>query len=563
MRELVTEAARNPGRRLIAVTLVLTVYAGLTAGLYRLLARQGGTSAPSLQLVAGSSPPRRKIELRDGQFFVAGEQFVIKAVGWDPARPAELPWNRRFVAAEVDADFRRIHEAGFNTVRTWAPMRTEELELAARNQLRVLQGIWTPPDADFRDPELRRRILDQVARSVESSRWSPAILGYLVLNEPRASAVAHAGLDATTAYLREVVATVRALDPSAPVGYASWPGLEALDDDLLDFVAFNLYPHRPRVAMDELGVVGYAGLLRDTIARGRPFIVSEFGLSVSPQVRAGRGGSSEREQADGLVAMASSFAAAGVAGTAVFQWNDGWWKNNDRAGDEFSHDPDDPEEWFGLISFEGPGDRLGSPRPALAALARYNRALVISPVENARAQSSLPVRIFSDEPVQAVATLDGARVPLLLTRTSSQWLTGKLTIAQPAEAHELRLELRDHGDNVLGVESRSLRRSGEIAATPLLLLPRRLTVRPGARFSLSVELPGAESKDVLLSAYSEDRYEEQPQVLRLDRAGRGRVTFTAPGEETMLTVLALEQNGGKRAAPRRAGWAAVEVRKTP
>jgi exo-beta-1,3-glucanase (GH17 family) len=557
VKEIVTHTRAHPIRRLAAVALLLAVYSGLTAWMYRVLAAQprGGT-APTVRVVTGSPPPRRTVAIRDGWFVVGGKPFFIKAVGWDPARPGELPWTRHFQAAEVDADFRRIRAAGFNTVRTWAPMRVEELELAGRNGLRVLQGIWTPPDADFRDPAVRRRVLDEVARSVEASRWSPAIIGYLVLNEPRAQAVARAGLEATAAWLREIVATVRALDPGAPIGYSSWPGMEALDDDLLDFVAFNLYPHRPRAAMDELGIAAYARLLRDTVARGRPFLVSEFGLSVSPQAREARGGLSEAQQAGGLVGLASAFASAGVAGTVVFQWNDGWWKNGERPGDELSHDPDDPEEWFGLLRFDGPQDRIGTPRPALAALARYNRAVVVEPRDGVEASAEVPIRVFSEEPVEVAARVDGARVPLVLER-SGPWHVGRLALPASARDRELVLELRS-GPDLLREERRLL--SVPSADAPALrLASQRRRVRPGETFSVAVS--GKPGGAVRLAAYTEDHFDEQPRRIALDQTGRGNARFRAPSEETVLTLLGFTED--PHATERRAGWTAVEVRRAP
>ncbi|HSK01522.1 MAG TPA: glycoside hydrolase family 2 TIM barrel-domain containing protein, partial [Kofleriaceae bacterium] len=337
-------------RRLLVVSIALAVYAVLTAGLYHRMTRPGEAAEARVAVVQGAQPPHRNIAVRDGWFWVDGERLLIASVGWDPVRPGELPWTRTFRAAEIDRDLAQIRAAGFNAVRSWAPLRPEELALAARHGIRVLQGIWIDPAGDFADPAFRRRTLGEVAQAVEASRWSPAILGYLILNEPRAAAVAKAGLDETRAFLREAAAVVRALDPSAPIGYASWPGMEALDDPLLDFVAFNLYPHRPRVVMDELGLAGYVSLLRRTVARGRPLVISEFGISVSPRGEVqGRGGASEAEQAAGLVELAGLFVAGGATGTSVFQWNDGWWKNHDRTGDELEHDPADPEEWFGLI----------------------------------------------------------------------------------------------------------------------------------------------------------------------------------------------------------------------
>lgn len=379
MREIGSLRLRSESlRRFLMVVAGLFFYSALTVVFYFALA--DGPAAP--QLVAASETPKdlpaRVVSIAGGRFLVDGKPFLIKAVGWDPVRPGELPWNRPHVEVELHADLERIKQAGFNTVRTWAPLDTRTLAIVREHGLYVLQGIWTLPDGPFDVPERRAEVLDMVTEVVKSSRWFPNVLGYLVLNEPRARAVAAAGLDQTVAFVSQVARRIHELDPGRPVGYASWPGMEGLDDVELDFVAFNLYPHRPRVVMDELGLADYLRLLRRTVARGRPLIVSEFGISVSRGGPGrGRGGATLTEQAEGLPALAWTFLESGVAGYAVFQWSDGWWKHDEAMDedDELSHDPNDPEEWFGLVEFRDATDRRGVPRPALDAFAEFQRKI--------------------------------------------------------------------------------------------------------------------------------------------------------------------------------------------
>lgn len=547
-------------RRLAAVSLFIVVYAGLTAFFYQSLSGGSAGELAGIRVAPGAEPPVRNVALAYGAFFVDGERFYVKGVGWDPARPGEMPWERVFREDEVRDDFDRIRAGGFNTVRTWAAMRPEELALAAKADLKVVQGIWVEPDGDFADPAFREETLRRVAREVKESRWSPAIIAYLVINEPRATAVAAAGLDATRSFLREVAATVRALDPSAPIGYASWPGMEGLDDELFDFTAFNLYPHRPVVVMDELGLPGYVKLLRERVARGRPLLVSEFGLSVSPQSTVpGRGGASIEEQANGLCALAEAHRLGGAAGSVVFQWSDGWWKNADGPDDAITHDPGDPEEWFGLVEFEGLDDRRGNARPALAALEKCQRVLLTEPLSGSVSPPEIPVRILAREPIDLSVRVDGSDpVPLTLSQEGSWW---NGVIPFPSERERGRISLgflaRSRTGETMFEEQRLLAVAG--GRRPFEIEPARISVAPGGEYTIRIR--GTPKAAVGVASFTEDRPEEDRRRIVLDGSGAGRVTFQAPDAPTLMTVLVFENDSGIPSAEREAGFVTVEVRR--
>ena len=550
------------GKRLVGVVAFVAVYAGMTATVYRQFAGGDVTNVPSVTVVRGEAPAARNVDVKDGMFYADGEPLVVRAVGWDPVRPGELPWERAFRRDELADDLARIKAAGFNTVRTWAALSPEELALVAEHDLRVLQGVWVEPDGDFADPGFRREALGRVARSVEASRWSPAILGYLIMNEPRAQAVARAGLSETRAFLRELGATVRGIDPSALIGYASWPGMEALDDDLLDFVGFNIYPHRPRVVMDEFGLEGYVGMLDRTVARGRPLIITEYGISVSPGniETPGRGGASEDEQAQGLVRLSSAFYRAGARGTTVFQWGDGWWKGD--AADPHEHDPDEPEQWFGLVAYQDVSDRRGTARAALAAMAGYHRAILIEPRDGQVHDLEAPVRIFADQPVTARVSVNGAAPePLSLSREGRRWHKGKLALPGGGIRADIEIELFGEDGELIRSERRLLRTAPPRDAT-LAFGDQTLTARPAQAFSVKVFVSGADagSSSISVATFTEDRFNEDRVSVAVDDDGRARVEFEAPEQHTLLTLLAFEDDPDLPPAERAAAWAVVEVR---
>jgi hypothetical protein len=367
-------------------------------------------------------------------FYRDGHKFLVKAVGWDPARPGELPWARRQSIDLVDEDFRRIRQAGFNTIRTWEALSWTELQAAERHGLAVLQGIWIEPDGDFGDERFQRRVLQKARDIVGFSKESRAVIGYLVMNEPEAGHVLAQGVEVTRRLLRLLAAEIRRLDPVAFVAFSNWPGVEFLVETDLDFAGVNLYPFRP---MELIHAVGYEGMVRlwkDLHGSGRPLLVTEYGLSVSPEKPTkpnAPGGASEAEQAESLPAMADLMLAAGAAGGAVFSWNDGWWKGQNRTDDHLFHDADDAEEWFGLLAMESLDDLRERERPALQAMRSWHRMVLTSPINGPVKEHAVPLEIHAenDENIVAAVSLNGGgAVAVPLTREGS-WFRGWVGLA--------------------------------------------------------------------------------------------------------------------------------------
>jgi hypothetical protein len=415
----------------------------------------------------------------------------VKGVGYDPARPGELPWARDRSIERVDHDFRRMREAGFNTVRTWEPLTVEELDTAARHELAVIQGIWVDPEGDFAADAFRQAAVDKAAAIGKASRGHPAVLSWLLMNEPRPEAVRRSGLEPTRRLLREMAAAVRAVDPGVPVGFSSWPGLEMLDEPSLDFVAVNLYPFRPSHLRAAVGYQGMVRLWRERQAGDRPLLVSEYGLSVAPVTPApdAPGGETEERQASGLATMAGELIAAGAAGGAVFLWIDGWWKNNETVGDEQSHDPADGEEWFGLVAMDAAGDRDGRARPALAAMQAFNEAILTEPPDGPVGGREVEVEVHCERTgaLELTASLDGGppvRVPVV---REGPWLRGRLGLrTDVAGAQELALVLAD-GNGPVASFHRTL--VPDAPALDLEVVPGTRRVRALAKDAAGAPLP--------------------------------------------------------------------------
>jgi hypothetical protein len=470
-------------------------------------------------------------EARAGWLYRDGSKLLWKAVGWDPTRPGELPWLRRPSLAEVDDDFARIRAAGFNGIRTWTPLSEDELRLAERHGLAVLQGIWVDRRGRFSDPGFRKRERDKVGSAVRASRQSPSVIGYLVLNEPPADHVLAEGIDATRAFLRELAQTVRRLHPGALVSFASWPGLEFLDDPALDVVAVNLYPFRPTALLRALGYAGMVRLWKHLLASERPLLVTEYGGSVAPAASAMESGlaMTEATQARMLPRLADSILRSGAAGAAVFQWSDGWWKNADRPGDEQAHDEDDPEEWFGLVAFGGPGDRRGRARPALAAMQAWNRAVLTLPRDGPISNRTAEVEVFTEEEgalrVEASAN-GGAPVAVPLAR-KGPWLRGHLVLPARASGPQRVVFAIVGPGGVVSRAERILLLPGDAPALSLSVEGRgaRRAVVARVRDGRGRPIAGAEVRVAIADA---SQRHDRSYTLVSDGAGEARVDVLLP-----------------------------------
>ena len=88
-----------------------------------------------------------------------------------------------------------------------------------------------------------------------------------------------------------------------------------------------------------------------------PLLITETGLSISPNTSYkckrspyGYGGNSEKVQADGIIKNLKDIELAKLplAGVCIHEYLDSWWKS----GSKLTQNPNDPQEWFGLVKFK-------------------------------------------------------------------------------------------------------------------------------------------------------------------------------------------------------------------
>lgn len=139
--------------------------------------------------------------------------------------------------------------------------------------------------------------------------------------------------------------------------------------DMGDLWCMNIYTYARGVKSSPPGSVTgtpYQGYLEELAAFvTKPVIVTQVGLSTSPiEPKAwvpGFGGHKVADVPKTFRAVWNDIRSAKgqekFAGLVFFELHDEWWKSGEDHTDSTRHEPDDPEEWFGVYEV-GPGKRL-------------------------------------------------------------------------------------------------------------------------------------------------------------------------------------------------------------
>jgi len=406
----------------------------------------------------GHAPAQAKVERRGDWLYVDGEPFLVKGVGYSPYRPGQAPWSGQIRNDVMATDFAMIKQAGFNTIRTWRPLTLEQLALAKKQGLMVLQGIWIDPNGNLGTETFRDAAVDIVRREVERIKGHDEVLTVVVGNELDPSKVVQAGVSQTETLLRAMAQTVKDTDPTRLVSYANWPWLSSLDASMWDVVSFNVYPYEPVNVSHSFGYRGYLQHLKRTVARGKPLLITELGMSVSPKpgAKSGYGGLNAEQQAKEVLKLWDGAFESGAQGACVFEWNDEWWKRGDHAEDAAAHDPDDPEEWFGMTEFDSvwlkgsagvahasdvPQQLTATPRPVYNALRAYNHAVLVSPSGGTTYRDRLPISVYTTDAVTAVRVRAGNGKWLDAAQVSPHWWRAQVALPSSEQVKPLRVAM--------------------------------------------------------------------------------------------------------------------------
>ena len=141
---------------------------------------------------------------------------------------------------------------------------------------------------------------------------------------------------------------------------------DLIDTPFLDFRSHNTYSYsvpyyRPGTSPGSGSGTLLQGWIEELKSRfpDLPLLITETGLSVSPNAshvgspNYGYGGNTESEQTTGLLQNIedNETSQSPNAGVIIHEFLDAWWKFG--LEDSYSQDPDDIEEWFGVIRLIG------------------------------------------------------------------------------------------------------------------------------------------------------------------------------------------------------------------
>ncbi|KPK42450.1 MAG: hypothetical protein AMJ78_02600 [Omnitrophica WOR_2 bacterium SM23_29] len=324
-------------------------------------------------------PRKEKVEIQYDWIYVDGEKFFVKGIVYSPYRPGRDPRYDSPASLEIlENDMKLIREGGFNTVRTWEALSERELILAEKYGLMVIQGLLVPENADFRDKRLLEYNRIQISEKVNWSRKYDNILYYILTSEPDPAAIITSGVDATSEFFGTLAKDVKRIDPDREVSLAYWELADYPQLPQFGVVSANVCRYGPVLNKKDTRYEDYIRWFKQTYAKDKPLVITEFGYSVSKKGYGpyGYGGNTLETQKEGTLEDLKHIIAGGATGACIFEWIDEWWKNLEYENDASFHD-DEPEEWFGILSIKNENsDRKGTPRTLYYTLQDVFRSFV-------------------------------------------------------------------------------------------------------------------------------------------------------------------------------------------
>lgn len=412
-----------------------------------------------------------KIEIKGTWYYLNGEKFFIKAIGYEiGARPGQHPYQG-VRADDLDLlafDLKVIKEAGYNTIRTWSQFSEAQLKLVQASDLKLIMGIDVNPEKNYGDPVFVRQCQEKVHHVLSYARKYDCIITYLILNEPQTDHIHTVTGNAFVGLMKTLMDQIHLEHPGIPVTISANAMIsDYIDQNLFDVVAYNCYDHSEA----QTATMGMKDYIRGLVALNgltKPFISTEFGYSVSQKGFGRYGNNTLEEQSKGLISNYRDLLDAGAVGMCPFYYADGWWKG----GDPFYHNADQPEEWFGFWGYSDLNDKYGSPRPVWFAMRDYMKGLILSPKnKDVYFSDTLPVELYTDKEVRKVQVKYRDELLKTIRISKEGFVSDQLVLkTQGIEDRELSFEFFDKTDRLLKTESIHILVSSSVFELPKLTI---------------------------------------------------------------------------------------------
>jgi len=448
-------------------------------------------AATSLILFLSPCPAQEQtrpdtVETRDGWFCVNGEKFFVKGVCFFENHDVEGSFTRSRLEI-LDHEFRKIKEAGFNTIRS--QLRPEELELAKKHGLMVMQGAnHLFFSREYIDPQVTQKEKEVTRRVLEYSKGHDNILYYIIDNEPQVQeGIYRQGETALLSFHSVLIAEAKSVDPKAIVSMASYPPAAFLDYSIYDCVSLNLYPFCP--ACNSIGYEKYARWFKSRHASGKPFIISEYGWQVS------RG---EEEFSKTMMGLLDDQIEAGAAGSFFYTWR------------AFGREGSGDNLWYGIIPNGGREyDYRNEPRQIYRDFRQYFEAVIIEPSSSGSYSLELPVKVYGTDRTASVDALMGGRT-FSLGRSGKYWWEAAIPL-DPAGRGEKTITIiaKDADGKELVKKEKKIKTGARGAVVTVKITPETKGLKAGGSYKAKITVRG----------HDESPVPNQPLVLGVNETG--------------------------------------------
>jgi hypothetical protein len=408
------------------------------------------------ETIAITETTATKIELKDNWYYLNGEKFFIKAIGYEiGARPGQHPYEdeKKDHLELMKFDLENIKKGGYNTIRTWSQFSEAQLKLVQESGLKLIMGLEVNPEEDYGDPKFINHCKIQLENILKYAPKYDCIITYLVINEPQTDHIHKVSAKAFKDLMKMMVEMIHKDHPNVPVTLSANAMIsDWMDQSMYDVYAYNCYGYNEGQTAT-MGFRDYIKGLNELNGLDKPFIITEFGHSVSPKGGFGSFGSRTlKEQSEGLVSNYRDLMDAGAVGMCPFYYADGWWKG----GEKSIHNKEQPEEWFGFWGYKDVNDKYGSPRPVWFAMRDYMKGLIISPKNKTvhTNTTTIPLEFYNDATIKKVVVKNRDEVIYSKNITNAGYFADQLTINPVGmEAMELAFEFFDSEDKIVKNES--------------------------------------------------------------------------------------------------------------